>query len=193
MNLPNKLTVSRMIIAPIFLLTLMLDKLPHNYLLSIVIFAIAAVTDALDGNLARKNNQITVFGKLLDPVADKMLTTAAYLAFLKLGLCDVFSIMLILTREFAVTSIRLIASAQGIVIPANTWGKIKTISQMVTIVLVMLMGELHYCANTYGFMNFSFDTMQIISYILVWITVVLTVVSGIIYFVQAKKRIDFSK
>lgn len=193
MNLPNKLTISRMIITPIYLLVLMLTNIPHGYLIATLIFAVAAITDAVDGKLARKNNQITVFGKLLDPVADKMLTTAAYLGFLKLGLCDVFSIMLILTREFAVTSVRLIASAQGIVIPANIWGKIKTVSQMVTIILVMLMGELRYCADTYGFMSFSFDTMKLISMILVWITVVLTVLSGIIYMVQAKKRIDFSK
>ncbi len=182
-----------MIITPVFLFVLMFTGMPHSFLLATVIFAIAAITDAVDGKLARKNNQITVFGKLLDPVADKMLTTAAYIGFLKLGLCDVWSIMLILTREFAVTSVRLIASSQGIVIPANIWGKIKTVSQMVTIILVMLMGEFRYIAGEYLGITFTHDTMSLISHILVWITVVLTVVSGIIYMVQAKKRIDFSK
>ena len=182
-----------MIITPIFLFVLMFGRIPHSFLFAAIIFAIAAITDAVDGKLARKNNQITVVGKLLDPVADKMLTTSAYLGFLALGYCDVWSIMLILAREFVVTSIRLVASAQGVVIPANIWGKIKTASQMVVIIVVMLMGELRYCADRYGFMSFPIETMQLISHIPVWITVVLTVISGITYIVAAKKRIDFSK
>ena len=111
MNLPNKLTVSRMITAPLFLLVVMMS-FPHKDLVALIIFALSSVTDALDGRLARKNDQVTVFGKLLDPVADKMLTTAAFLAFLKLGLCNIWVVMIVLTREFAVTSVRLVASAQ---------------------------------------------------------------------------------
>ncbi|MEG1180205.1 MAG: CDP-diacylglycerol--glycerol-3-phosphate 3-phosphatidyltransferase, partial [Oscillospiraceae bacterium] len=128
MNTPNKLTIFRMLMTPIFLAAILID-VPHRYLWAIITFSIAAITDALDGKLARKNNQVTVFGKLTDPVADKMLTTAALLAFMELGLCNIWIVLIVLTREFAVTSIRLVASAEGIVIPANMWGKIKTVSQ----------------------------------------------------------------
>ena len=186
MNTPNKLTVARMCITPVFLLVLLLS-FPHRFLCAALIFAIASVTDALDGRLARKNNQITVFGKLLDPVADKVLTTAALLAFLTMGLCNIWSVMLILTREFAVTSMRLIASAQGIVIPANIFGKIKTATQMAFTILILLLGEVsEYVLSVQSY-------LALISNILIWITTAFTVISGIIYFVDAKKRIDFFK
>lgn len=184
MNTPNKLTVARMCITPVFLAVLLLT-FPHNFLCAAAIFSIASVTDAIDGKLARKNNQITVFGKLLDPVADKVLTTAALLAFLQMGLCNIWSVMLILTREFAVTSMRLIASAQGIVIPANIFGKIKTATQMAFTIVILLLGEL--CVFVPSFEAY-FPT---VSTVLIWITTAFAVISGIIYFADAKKRIDF--
>ena len=104
-------------------------------------FIIGSVTDALDGHIARKYEMITVFGKLADPVADKMLTTAALLAFLKMNLCSVWIVMIILTREFVITSLRLVSSTQGVVIPANIFGKIKTATQMVFTIIIMLLLE----------------------------------------------------
>ncbi len=190
MNLPNKLTVIRMILAPVYLL-LMTIEFPYHYLIALVVFAGAAITDSLDGKIARKNNQVTVFGKLLDPVADKMLTTAALLAFMNEGWCSIWIVMIILTREFAVTSVRLIASAQGVVIPANYWGKAKTVSQMVFTVLIMLMAQLDEIFSLFA--NFGWFTLARVSNILLWITAVLTVVSGITYLVDGKKFIDFSK
>lgn len=186
MNTPNKLTVARICITPIFLAVLLLD-FSHRFLCAAAIFAVASVTDAIDGKLARKNNQVTVFGKLLDPVADKVLTTAALLAFLQMGLCNIWSIMLILTREFAVTSMRLIASAQGIVIPANIFGKIKTATQMAFTLIVLLLGEV----GTY--VSAVQNNLPLVSHILIWIVTAFAVISGIIYFVDGKKRIDFSK
>lgn len=187
MNTPNKLTIFRMIITPLFLAVVLLD-VPHRYLWAIIVFSIASITDALDGKLARKYNQITVFGKLADPVADKVLTTAALLAFMQLGLCNIWIVLIVLTREFAVTSIRLVASAEGIVIPANMWGKIKTVSQMTFTILIMLIKEI----EELGYIPESFD-IPLVSNILLGITAVLTIVSGLIYIIQSSKLIDFSK
>jgi len=190
LNTPNKLTVSRMLITPVYLAVMMID-IPHRFLISAVIFSIAAVTDAIDGKLARKKNEITVFGKLLDPVADKMLTTAALLAFLKLGWCNVWIVMIILTREFAVTSIRLIASSQGIVIPANIWGKLKTAAQMTFTIVIMLLAEADGLFHI--FREKGLWTQSSVSNILLWITAVLAAVSGAIYIMKSRKLIDFSK
>lgn len=186
MNLPNKLTVVRMILTPVYLAA-MLIGFKYHYLVALAVFSVASITDFLDGKIARKNNIVTTFGKLCDPVADKMLTTAALLAFMQLGLCDIWAVMIILTREFLVTSFRLVASAQGVVIPAGILGKIKTVSQMVFSILIMLglfIGE---------FVTLDFDKFALVSNILLWITAVLTVVSGIKYIIDGKKVIDFSK
>ena len=145
----------------------------------------------LDGKIARKNNLITVFGKLLDPLADKMLTTAALLAFMREGWCSIWIVMIVLTREFAVAGVRLIATAQGIVIPANYWGKAKTVSQMVFTIVIMLLAELDATFDIFA--NVGRFTLARVSNIMLWITAVLTVVSGITYFVDSKKLIDFSK
>ena len=190
MNTPNKLTVSRMFLTPLFL-ALVLTSLSHRYWISLAVFSIAALTDFIDGRLARKNNEITVFGKLLDPVADKMLTTAALLAFLVNGLCDVWIVMIILTREFAITSIRLIASAEGVVIPANIWGKLKTVCQMVFTILILFLADLE--ENFRIFEKIPLISFSLFSHILLWITAILAVVSGAIYAWQSKDLIDFSK
>ena len=190
LNLPNKLTLIRMFLAPIYL-ALMLIEFPCHYIVALAVFAVASLTDMLDGKIARKNNLITVFGKLLDPLADKMLTTAALLAFMREGWCSIWIVMIVLTREFAVAGVRLIATAQGIVIPANYWGKAKTVSQMVFTIVIMLLAEL---AATFDiFANAGWFTLARVSNIMLWITAVLTVVSGITYFVDSKKLIDFSK
>lgn len=190
LNLPNKLTLIRMFLAPIYL-ALMLIEFPCHYIVALAIFAVASLTDMLDGKIARKNNLITVFGKLLDPLADKMLTTAALLAFMREGWCSIWIVMIVLTREFAVAGVRLIATAQGIVIPANYWGKAKTVSQMVFTIVIMLLAELNATFDIFA--NAGWFTLARVSNIMLWITAVLTVVSGITYFVDSKKLIDFSK
>ena len=190
LNLPNKLTLIRMFLAPIYL-ALMLIEFPYHYIVALAVFSVASLTDMLDGKIARKNNLITVFGKLLDPLADKMLTTAALLAFMREGWCSIWIVMIVLTREFAVAGVRLIATAQGIVIPANYWGKAKTVSQMVFTIVIMLLAELDATFDIFA--NAGWFTLARVSNFMLWITAVLTVVSGITYFVDSKKLIDFSK
>lgn len=190
LNLPNKLTLIRMFLAPIYL-AFMLIEFPYHYIVALAVFSVASLTDMLDGKIARKNNLITVFGKLLDPLADKMLTTAALLAFMREGWCSIWIVMIVLTREFAVAGVRLIATAQGIVIPANYWGKAKTVSQMVFTIVIMLLAELDATFDIFA--NAGWFTLARVSNIMLWITAVLTVVSGITYFVDSKKLIDFSK
>ncbi len=190
LNLPNKLTLIRMFLAPIYL-ALMLIEFPYHYIVALAVFSVASLTDMLDGKIARKNNLITVFGKLLDPLADKMLTTAALLAFMREGWCSIWIVMIVLTREFAVAGVRLIATAQGIVIPANYWGKAKTVSQMVFTIVIMLLAEIDATFDIFA--NAGWLTLARVTNIMLWITAVLTVVSGITYFVDSKKLIDFSK
>lgn len=127
LNTPNKLTIARIIITPIFLAAIMWETLPHRFLIATLIYSVAAITDAIDGKLARKNNQVTNFGKLLDPIADKVLTTSALLAFMAMGLCNIWIVMIVLTREFTIASIRMIAASNGVVIPANFWGKLSSL------------------------------------------------------------------
>lgn len=185
MNLPNKLTVLRIILTP-FYLAAMLIEFQYHYLVAALIFIIASVTDFLDGNIARKNNLVTTFGKLCDPVADKMLTTAALLVFMHLDLCNIWIVMIVLTREFLVTSFRLVASAQGVVIPAGILGKIKTVSQMVFSIVIMLM--VHF----WQIFDMEYETLSLVSNILMVISAFLTVISGVKYMIDGKKVIDFS-
>lgn len=188
MNIPNQLTIARFILAPVFLIFLLWQSLPHYSLIAFIIFVAAAVTDFIDGKLARRNDQITVFGKFLDPVADKMLVTAALLGLMKMGLCNIWVVMLVLTREFIVTSVRLVASSDGNVIAANIWGKLKTASQMIFISLVLLLNELLLD----GILPGAFP-LAIVSNVLMWIIAGLTVVSGATYVYGARKHISVKK
>ncbi len=187
MNTPNKITVFRIFLAPVWLAVFLLD-VPYRYLISAIVFAVAAATDAIDGRMARKNNLVTVFGQFLDPIADKMLVTAGLLAFLKEGLCNIWIVFVILIREFVMTSLRLIASSQGKVIPANIFGKIKTVMQMVSFIVVML---LCHVSDYFGWPVSL--TPAGISNILMGLSAVMGVVSAVIYYVQSKDVIDFNK
>ena len=194
LNVPNILTIARIFITPVFLAVILMDNLPHKFLIACIIFSIGSITDAIDGHLARKNNQITNFGKFLDPIADKILTTSALLAFMSMGLCNIWIVMLVLTREFAIASVRMIAAAGGVVIPANIWGKIKTVSQMVFTILIMLLGETwEILSNTNKVLFEKLPDLSLVSNGLLWITAILTVISGIIYLNDSKKIIDFTK
>ena len=193
MNTPNKLTILRMILVPFFLAVVLLN-FKHNYLVALILFCLASVTDWFDGMLARKHNLITNFGKFLDPLADKMLTTAALLAFIKMesiipGALIVAFITLF--REFVVAGVRLSAVADGgKVVAANIWGKLKTVSQMFAIIIILfalwLMKE--------GVVPFAVSNIiNICGVALLWISAVLTIISGVIYVVDNAKFIDFRK
>ncbi|MGD9567927.1 MAG: CDP-diacylglycerol--glycerol-3-phosphate 3-phosphatidyltransferase [Sedimentibacter sp.] len=170
MNLPNKLTVIRVLAIPFFLIFLYISSGVFR-ILPLLIFAAAAITDAVDGHIARRDNLITDFGKFMDPLADKLLTTSAFIAFVEIGYLSSWVVVLIISREFLISGFRTLAASKGITIAANPWGKIKTIFQMILIVVVLL----HYT----GFSGFLFFDVWITP--LVAIVVLLTVTSGATY------------
>ena len=194
MNTPNKLTLLRLILVPFFVFFLLTPVIPHHYLISLIIFSVASYTDHLDGKIARKYNMITDFGKFADPLADKIMILAALSCFLQSGLTDAVALILIISREFMVTSIRLVASGSGKVIAANNWGKAKTISQMIAVIAVMILQyiiELNqlgiiFSNNVLGMQRNFFVAGEV----LIWISVLLTLISGIIYLIQ---NFDFIK
>ncbi len=137
MNLPNKLTLFRIFLIPVFIIVMMLNT-PNKYLIACIIFVIAAITDAMDGHIARKHNLITDFGKFMDPLADKLLVIAALTTMIESGLVPSWMVIIIVSRELTVSILRAIAAADGKVIAASGGGKIKTISQMLSIVILLL-------------------------------------------------------
>lgn len=191
MNLPNKLTILRIILVPFFVLFMLLsgDIFPHRNLVALAIFGIASYTDHFDGKIARRDHLITNFGKLMDPLADKIMVMSALVCFVANGMTNTVFVLLIMVREFAVTSIRLIAVEQGRVIPANNWGKAKTVSQIVAICIVLLTQYI-LDLGAYGILALPTETL---SPIFTWVNLVvmaiatlLAVVSGIIYAKDAK-------
>lgn len=189
MNVPNTLTVIRVILTVLFLILFTVTAIPYHYLMAFFVFIIASLTDLADGKIARKYDLVTNFGKFADPLADKMLTTSAFLGFMAMGYCNVWFVFLILFREFAVSSMRLIAASQGVVIPANMWGKVKTTVQMVLTLLIMFLLSL---SQDFGVLPASFP-LALFSNICMCICTVFTLVSGAVYLVQGAKIIDFSK
>lgn len=183
MNLPNKLTVARVIMVPFFVLFLMNITIPHHIVIALGIFALASFTDHLDGSIARKRNLITNFGKFLDPLADKILVISALACFVALGWTNVWFLIVIMAREFMVSAVRLIAADNGKVVAANVWGKVKTISQMVAILVILILQyiqelmDLHIMPGFYG----SQSVFYIIGECFVGICVFFTIISGIIY------------
>ncbi len=180
MNLPNKLTLLRVILVPFFLLFLLVDQIPLHGLWALVIFAAASITDALDGHIARSRGLITDFGKFLDPVADKVLVFAALIAFVELGLASSVAVVIMMAREFLVSSMRMVAASKGRVIAAGKSGKVKTAVTMVSIVVILLLMAL---GDLVPGMTVS---LAAISNVLIWICGVITVYSGVEYLVQNK-------
>ena len=184
MNLPNKLTVVRIVLAPLFLLFAVWE-FPFHYAVSLIVFIAAALTDMFDGKIARAQGLITNLGKFLDPLADKMLTTAAFRVFMVTGQMNVWALMIVLTREFMVTSVRLLAAKDGTVIAANIWGKLKTVAQFVAIIYTL--AALEFSTWQSGFLSTVtlsdalFSVPLIVGEVLLWISVVLTAASGAEY------------
>lgn len=175
MNLANKLTILRIIMVPFFMLFLMLDHTNTAYITTaLILFIAASLTDTLDGYIARHYNMITNFGKFMDPLADKMLTTSAFLALMSFGRASAWAVMLILTREFIVAGIRQVAAGEGTVIAASIWGKLKTVFQMVAIIAAIIL-LYPVCPE---------ETSILITDILVWLSAVVTVISGADYVIK---------
>ena len=193
MNTPNKLTIARIIATPVFMAALMIE-FPYHYTVALLLFAGASLTDMIDGKMARKYGLITDFGKFLDPLADKMLTTAAFLGFIKMeiGWQVTWIAFIVLFREFLISSLRLVVvSSGGKVIAANIWGKCKTVSQMAGIIFALLAYALisDFGINGSGFVL----ACDIIISILFWVSAVLCIISGVIYLLDSKDYIDPSK
>lgn len=173
MNLPNKLTMLRVVLIPVFLVFMLVESIPLHYLWALITFAAASITDALDGHIARSRNMITDFGKLMDPLADKLLVMSALVSFISAADVPVWVVVLILAREFMVTSLRLIAAGKGVVIAADKWGKVKTVSQMIWICYTLL----------YLWVGIG-DLWHILFLIGMVIVILTTVVSGANYMIK---------
>ncbi len=186
MNLPNKLTVGRILLVPFFVAALLIP-FPMHTLAALLLFIAASVTDLLDGKIARKNHLVTDFGKFADPLADKILVLSALLCFVQLGWCDCVAVIVVLFREFAVTSIRLIAASKGKVVAANIWGKVKTVTQMVAIITILVLRSAGDIVSlTIGAVPVMDTAFFIIGECLIWISTVFAIISGVIYIMQNK-------
>ena len=137
MNLANKITLLRIILIPLFLFFIYSD-IEYNMLIATIVFVIASITDYLDGYIARSRNEVTNFGKFLDPLADKLMVTAAFISLVELGRIEGWIIFIIMAREFAITGFRAVAASDGLVIAASIWGKIKTVTQIIAIILALV-------------------------------------------------------
>ena len=171
MNLPNKLTMARIIMIPAF----MAAMLKNFFLAALIIFCVAAITDFFDGYLARKHNLVSSFGKIMDPMADKLLVFSALMCFIQMGITAVWAPIIIIAREFFVTSMRVVAVSKGKVIAASWWGKIKTNVQLFTLIGAMLLLVLT------GFDVIPLKNAYFWSDILIWVSAIFTIASWIAY------------
>ena len=201
MNLPNKLTLMRVILVPFFVATALID-FPYHYFVALAIFIIASVTDFFDGYLARKHNLVTNFGKFLDPLADKVLVVAALVCLHETlpAVVGAIPVIIIVSREFMVSGLRLVTAGEGVVVPADIWGKLKTAFTMVTIIAAYTFSGIYaeqLSAVSIG-MNIvpttkAMSVFMTVLIVFVWISTALTVVSGVRYLWQMRKHIDPTK
>ena len=179
MNLPNKLTTARMAMVPLFMVALLINT-PESRILSVVIFALASLTDMLDGQIARKYNMVTNFGKLMDPLADKVLTAAAMICLVELGDLAAWIAVVIIFREYLITGLRSVAASENIVVAANIWGKVKTVCQMIALMLLMVKPQVvALCGIDLGLW-------------LMYVAVALTIYSGLDYVLKLNKQITWN-
>ena len=167
MNLPNKLTILRIILIPVFVASFYL-KTEYMKEIAVIVFILASITDVLDGLIARKYNLVSTFGKLMDPVADKLLTFTAFIMLMHIGLISPLATIIVMARELLVSGIRMVSVEGGMVIAASVWGKLKTISQCVAIIFILLWERI-------AFIAFPLDKA------LLWLSVGITIWSGIDY------------
>jgi CDP-diacylglycerol--glycerol-3-phosphate 3-phosphatidyltransferase len=191
-NLANKITLARIFLVPVIMIFLLVNVdlgqfkvgqgvITVSELIATLVFILAAVTDGLDGYIARKRKLVTNLGKFLDPLADKLLISAALISLVEMQRLDAWIAIVIISREFAVTGLRLVAAAEGQVIAASPWGKLKTIIQIIAIAALML--------NNFPFSSIAFPFSQIF----IWLAVIITIGSGIDYFVKNRQVIRFSR
>ncbi len=178
-NVPNAITFFRVVLVPVLMAFLLVD-LPYGDLLALAVFVLAAASDSLDGYLARRFRQTTRLGTFLDPLADKLLVTAALVSLIELGRLSAWVAMVVIGREFAVTGLRMVAAAEGTVIPASKWGKAKTASQMLAIAFLII--EPRWIKPEWTLFGWPISRYRVV------MMLVLTVVSGVDYFVHALQK-----
>ena len=184
MNLPNKLTISRIVLSPIFMVFFLIDNLYTRYF-ALFIFSAASLTDLYDGYLARKTGIITSFGKFMDPLADKILTSTALISFASLGHVQPWMVLMIIGRDFIVTGLRSVAAYRGLIILPSRVAKWKTASQMVVIVIILLYINIRTTLLAYGQWDLEIDPIAwIVLNSMVFISMVLTVSSGLDYLIK---------
>ena len=172
MNLPNKLTMFRVVLIPFFIVFLLASLTPYDKWIALAIFIIASLTDLLDGKIARKYNLVTNFGKFMDPLADKLLVCSALICLIELDRIPSWMVIVIIAREFIISGFRLVASDNGVVIAASYWGKFKTTFQMIMIVMLIL--------------NFDNEMYQICATVITYIALLLTLISLFDYIAKNK-------
>lgn len=199
MNLANKLTILRVLLVPIFIVFMAMDSFWTN-IIALVIFCVASITDYFDGQIARSKNMVTTFGIFLDPLADKLLVTSAFISFVGLYTLEIpaWMVICIIAREFIITGLRSIAASQNVIIPAKISGKVKTTSQMIAIITILVIliikaslikfslptaYDLFDMHGMYGFVGWVLLKSP---YWLMFITTILTLYSGLIYIVEHK-------
>ena len=173
MNLPNKITIARVFMIPLFLIIYLVPNIPFGNYIAAAIFVIACLTDALDGYIARKYHLVTNFGKFMDPLADKLLVSAALICFVELKLVPAWIIIIIISREFIISGFRLVASDNGVVIAASKIAKFKTTAQMIMSVLLIV--------------NFNLPVFNILEQIFIYLSLILTLISLVDYLFKNKK------
>lgn len=176
MNLPNKITIFRVCMIPVFLVFYLLDAIPYHNVLALAIFIIACLSDAVDGHLARKHNLVTNFGKFMDPLADKLLVCTALLCFLDAGSIPLLVVITIIAREFIISGFRLVASDAGLVVAASYWGKFKTATQMVMCVLLIL--------------HLEYAWFAVLETVFIWVSFALTIISLLDYLIKNKSILN---
>ncbi len=177
MNLPNKLTMFRVVLIPFFVVLLLVDITPYDNWIALVIFIVASLTDLLDGKIARKYNLVTNFGKFMDPLADKLLVCSALICLVEMERIAAWMVIVIIAREFIISGFRLVASDNGVVIAASYWGKFKTTFQMVMICLMIA----------------DLEALSLLTAIVTWAAVILTVVSLVDYLVKNRSVMQEKK
>lgn len=170
MNLPNKLTIFRVILIPFFIIALLIPQIPAGKWIALAIFIVASLTDLLDGKIARKYNLVTNFGKFMDPLADKILVCSALICLVELQRIPSWMVVIIIAREFTISGFRSVAADNGVVIAASYWGKFKTTFQMIAVCLMIA----------------DLPVLSLVTVIVTWIAVILTVVSLVDYLVKNK-------
>ena len=196
MNLANKLTMLRILLVPIFLIFIAVKDIPYGTFIATFIFILASLTDQLDGYIARSRNQVTTFGKFMDPLADKLLVTAALISLVELQVVPAWATIIIIAREFAVSGLRTIAASEGKVIAASMWGKVKTVTQIAAIITLLLqvnVGSSKYLISLVENSEYFNNVIKYGPRAILLLAVIMTIVSGYDYFKKNIKIINTNR